>query len=414
MKQAVRLNKRASSDGKRFTYVLRYAENGKQKWKTLGHANERKAEKQRAQKEKELQMGYVAPGSVSLRKFTKDSLEKTGDQIRESTRESYQSTMEDLIKTIGNVDVRSVTFDHGEYYRQHCLDRGNSSATVAKKLREIKVMFELGVRRRILDCNPLRYVKAPKQEKHNLNLYSDAECERIYKAALSCVVEWSGRQTPRWDLLIVMALTTGMRRGELLNCTWDDIDFDSQTVEVVPKTDTPQTWKWLIKDTDRRTLPLNDELILMLSNHQSNQEPGYPYVFIPGCRYDWIQDLRTKGRWTYSDSRLKIVQNFTRQFSAILERAHVKPGKFHDLRRTAIRNWFAQGLKEFDVMKLAGHADFKTTHQFYLAVTDDLQQRARQVASKGLCKKLVQIGANAILENGIQNTENVTACKETT
>ncbi len=410
MKQLVRLNKRASSDGKSFTYVLRYTENGKQRWETLKHANRRKAEKQRAEKEKDLQMGYVEPGSIRLRKFAKDNLKKTGDQIRESTRLSYQSAMEDLITTIGNIDIRSVTFDHGQYYRQQCLDRGNSPATVAKKLREINVLFELGVKRRTLDENPLRYVKAPKQEKPRLNLYSDEECERIYKAALASVIEWSNRPVPRWDLLIVTALTTGMRRGELLNCTWDDIDFDGQSVEVTPKEDTPETWKWLIKDTDRRTLPLNDELTTMLSNHQSVQEAGYPYIFIPGCRYDWIQNLRSKGKWTYSDSRLKILQNFSRQFKSILKRAHVKDGKFHDLRRTAIRNWFAQGLKEYDVMTLAGHADFKTTHQFYLAVTDDLQQRARAATAKGLCKKLVQIGANAVLQSGSQKDGNVTAC----
>lgn len=90
------------------------------------------------------------------------------------------------------------------------------------------------------------------------------------------------------------------------------------------------------------------------------------------------------------------VNNFRRQFGLILERAAVKKGTFHDLRKTAIRNWFAQGLKEFEVMKLAGHADFKTTHKFYLAVADDLKDRARKASARGLCQKLVQIGARGI------------------
>jgi len=216
MKQLVRLNTRPTSDGKSFTYVLRYTENGKRQWDTLGHANKRKAEKQRAQKEKELQMSYVSPRSIRLRKFTKDNLDKTGDQIRQSTRKSYESAMEDLIKTIGNIDVQSVTFDHGEYYRQMCKDKGNRPATVAKKLREISVLFELGVKRRILDENPLRYVKAPKQEKPKLNLYSDDECMRIVKAACDYVAERSSPAPIRWDLLIKVALTTGC--GEA-NCS---------------------------------------------------------------------------------------------------------------------------------------------------------------------------------------------------
>jgi hypothetical protein len=39
-------------------------------------------------------------------------------------------------------------------------------------------------------------------------------------------------------------------------------------------------------------------------------------------------------------------------------------------------------LKEFEVMVLAGHSSFATTHQFYLAVSDDLVNKARQAASK--------------------------------
>ena len=53
MKTLVKLNKRSLCGGRKFTYVLRYRdENGKRKWETLGHTDQRKAEKQRAQKEK--------------------------------------------------------------------------------------------------------------------------------------------------------------------------------------------------------------------------------------------------------------------------------------------------------------------------------------------------------------------------
>jgi hypothetical protein len=48
-------------------------------------------------------------------------------------------------------------------------------------------------------------------------------------------------------------------------------------------------------------------------------------------------------------------------------------------------------------MRLAGHSDFRTTHKYYLAVADDLKERAREVTVRGLCKKLVQIGARSVL-----------------
>ena len=398
MRLLVRLNKRPSSDGSRFTYVLRYTdEQGKRRWETLGHSNKRKAEKQRAKKEKELRMGYVEPGSMRLSDFVKDSLARTGDQIRESTREEYESAMNDFIDTIGNTDYQAVTLEHAEFYRQACLDKGNRPETVVKKLREIKAIFETAVARRQLEENPLTYIKMPKQSQNEINTYSDRECERILKAAQEHTQKWNRQTTPRWDLLILATLSTAMRRGELLNCVWGNIDFEEQTIEVSPKQDTPETWKWLIKDTDRRILPLTEELTMLLIDHHSSQPERYPYVFVPPARYDYIQNkLRAKGKWTYSDSRLKVVNNLRRQFGLILERAAVKKGTFHDLRKTAIRNWFAQGLKDFEVMKLAGHADFKTTHKFYLAVADDLKDRARKASARGLCQKLVQIGANSV------------------
>ena len=68
-------------------------------------------------------------------------------------------------------------------------------------------------------------------------------------------------------------------------------------------------------------------------------------------------------------SRQKGINNFTRQFGKILKRAGVRKGQFHDLRRTALSNWFSSGMSENDIMTLAGHSSFSTTHEFYLAVS---------------------------------------------
>ena len=127
----------------------------------------------------------------------------------------------------------------------------------------------------------------------------------------------------------------------------------------------------------------------MLVDHQARQPEGYPYVFVPTARYDHIQNvLRPKGKWTLSDSRLKVVNNFKRSFDKILRKAGVKAGTFHDIRRTAITMWLANGMSEYDVMVLAGHSSFATTHKFYLAVADDLVRRARVATAQGLRQKL--------------------------
>jgi len=380
--QLVRIRERASRDGKRFVYLLDYVDHGKRRRISLGHSDRRKAEKQRADKERQLRMGI--PQSMRMNEFLEDSLNRTGNQIRMSTQEERRFACKDFISIVGDVDYRSVTLRHAELYRQTCLDRGNSPATVSKKLRQLKRLFQLAVNRKQLDENPFRFIDLPKTPKRKVRVYTIDECERILRESHKC------QSRVRWDLLILAALTTGMRRGEILNSVWGDIDFDKQTIDVSPKENTPETWQWYIKDTERRTLPLMEKVVVLLAEHQSRQPERYPYVFVPVDRYDKIQVLRGQGKWTFIDARLNMIGGFDGMFKRILRRAGIKNGRFHDLRNTALTNWLATGLTEYDVMQLAGHSSFQTTHQFYLAVGHDLIDRARAATSKSIGENLAR------------------------
>lgn len=389
MKQLVILRKKPSRDGRSFTYYMDYIDENSQRRKTsLKHANLRKAKRQVAQKERELKMGAVVPTSMRLSDFTRDSLKRTGNQIRESTRIEYESAMRDFINTVGNMDYQQVTLDHAERFRHDCIDRGVAPATVAKKLRHLKRLFQLAVNRRQLDENPLLNVDKPKVSKKNPHVYSYQERERILKAAEEIASTLNPEFNLRWDLLIHTALVTGMRKAELLNCTWSDIDFEAGQLTVTAKFNTALTWLWLIKDSEERDVPLTDGVLQALADQQAAQPTGCPYVFVPPARYNYIQQLRRKGQWSLPDARLKVTTNFYPQFRRILRKAAVKKGIFHDLRRTAITNWFEEGMSEFDVMKLAGHSSFNTTHQFYLAVSGDLVARARKASEKVVGRNL--------------------------
>jgi len=382
--ELVRLRTRPSRDGKTFVYRLDYLdENGKRRRVSLGHADYQKARTQRAQRERELRMRILTP-EMTLSVFLEDSLARTGDQIRHSTKQLYRRAMEQFIHIVGDIDYQDVAMKHGEIFRQARLDEGDSPATVSQKVRALKRFFKGAVERKQLIENPLKYVRLPRWSKRRIEIYRPDECEQLLRASQE------RQDSLRWDLLIYVALITGLRRGELLNTVWSDIDFEAKTIEVSPKPDTTETWKWLIKDTDRRRLPLTEDAVLKLAEHQSDQPERYAYVFVPPERYIKIQQLRKEGKWTLSDARLKVINNFRRGFEKIQKRAAVRVRRFHDLRNTALTNWFANGMKEHDVMKLAGHADFKTTHQFYMAVADDLIDRARVAASVGIGENLAR------------------------
>jgi len=87
------------------------------------------------------------------------------------------------------------------------------------------------------------------------------------------------------------------------------------------------------------------------------------HVLVPLSRYDHIQQVwRSKGKWTLSNSRNKVINT----------------------------DWSRQELSEYDVMTLAGHANFAMTHKFYFAVADDLIDRARQATSHQVSQELLQ------------------------
>jgi integrase len=175
-----------------------------------------------------------------------------------------------------------------------------------------------------------------------------------------------------------MAIETGMRKSELLNLTWPDIDFESRSVWVRPKKDTRHTWEWKVKDHDERELPLSENTLKMLARQQEEMEAGCTYVLVPVNRYRHIQELRRLGEWEYEDSRQNILLNFTRDFGVLRKQCGIsKDKRFHDLRSTAISNWCQQGLNLEDVRRLAGHSSITITQEFYLSVAYGLMDRAR-------------------------------------
>jgi integrase len=385
MNELVRLRTRPSRDGKTFVYMLDYVDaEGKRRRVSLGHADKRKAESQQKQTERELRMGVIAPASMRLSEFVEDSLIRTGDQIRASTKVETRKAMTDFIKAIGDIDYQKVTIREGERYRQALLDKGNSAATVIKKLKCVKHIFQLAVDRGQLEYNLLKRVKAPKAPKKKIEVYTPDECSRMIRVA------GESKCSLRWDMLIALAVETGMRKNELLNLTWRDINFENICVDVSPKQDTEETWEWNIKDVDRRTVPVTEQMLALLVDYQMKRPGGYPYVFVPAKRYGYIQNLREQGK-PAPTGRNKLITNFSRTFGQILKKAGLRHREFHDLRSTAITNWLYNGLKEHEVMRLAGHSSFETTHRFYLAVQPDLYERARQANAASMGESLARI-----------------------
>lgn len=405
-KELVRLYKRPSRNGRSFIYYMDYTDlNGKRQRLSLGHRDTKKAEKKRRQLEKELLMGYVEPDSMTLSKFLEDSLLRSANLVRKSTLKDYESVMLDFISIVGDRDFRQIEHTDGEDYLRCCIEKGNSPATVKKKARTLKRLYNLAIERRQIDENPFKFLKGPKVAKKKVLILTEPEIINLIKAAKKIPDKYD----LKWDVLILTAWLTGMRKGELLNLTWRDIDFENRTVQISAKEDTPLTWQWDIKDHDERTLPLTDELIDVLTNLQVSSYEGCPYIFVPFNRYQDILDKRSEGNWDNIKTRENLIPHFSTHFRELRQKAGIlKNVTFHDLRSTALSGWCNNGMDINDVKNLAGHSSITTTQEFYLAVTSDLVDRARQVKACTTGAVLSQFVTHP--ENEKMETEKMT-CK---
>ena len=99
MKKLVRLWQRPTHNGQRYTYYLvYYDEDGRRRQKALGHADKRKAERQRAQFERYLRMGTAESRSMRFSEFSEDSLRRSRGQLQYNTLRDYKSTMKQFIR----------------------------------------------------------------------------------------------------------------------------------------------------------------------------------------------------------------------------------------------------------------------------------------------------------------------------
>ncbi len=206
-----------------------------------------------------------------------------------------------------------------------------------------------------------------------------------------------------WKARILLAKTAGLRRGEILNLTLNDIDFAKRKVIVQHKADTNYTWRWVVKDKDRREVPLTEEAAKLLIDIQTELPNGQSYLLLPPERYQRLLKLKTKG--LLIDPVRKCPDgNFRRNWKVICKIAGILDGTFHDLRATCITEWFENGMMPNEVQRPAGHSSIDTTTNYYVGIREAMIDRARQASSAALDdKKWCRL---------VQNTKNDKNTKE--
>jgi integrase len=160
-----------------------------------------------------------------------------------------------------------------------------------------------------LPDNPISLIRMPKNNPPRERRLRDGEFERLRIAA---------EKSRSWYLwpVVVLAIETAMRRGEILGLRWEHIYLEKKTVFL------PMT-----KNGSSRWVPLNDEAVAQLT--KAPKDTGRPFP---------LTDVAFRQAW----DRLRT-------------RADINDLTFHDLRHEAISRMFDNGMKIHEVMAVSGH-----------------------------------------------------------
>jgi len=375
-----------------YVYYLRWiAEDGRERYQSLGHCDKREAERQRREKQIELVRNNEQPSNMRLSELLEDYLQRTRTQIEPSTARAARYGMSDMIAAVGDIPADRVTYKHCEQFHQYCADRGLRPASVNTHIKMAKRIFSLAVKRGQLPQNPFIGVPLLKVPKKVVRVFSKDEFDKILAAVRS----------PIWKARILLAKTAGLRRGEVVNLAFSDIDFAKGRLLVQPKEDTRYTWRWVVKDKDRREVPLVEWVAQLLIDIQTELPEGQPYLLLSPQRYRHLMILKARSELTYEMCQCPDV-NFGRTWKLILKKAGIEDAAFRALRSTCITEWFEKGLLPHEVQKLAGHADIRTTMNYYVGIRESLIDRARGASSAALSED-----SSALSVRASQNGRNL-------
>jgi integrase len=241
------------------------------------------------------------------------------------------------------------------------LGRGASPRTVIKLHMVLRRALSQAVRWGLVPRNVADLVDPPSPVRKEMQTFSPEEARALLAAA----------KGDRLEALYVLALTTGMRQGELLALHWRDVDLDAGAVMV--RGSLGRTKDGLLisapKNNRTRRIELTEAAIIALRRHRVAQAEERLSL---GAGWD-DQDLvfpNAIGRPIEARNLL------SRSYAPLLKRANVPALNFHALRHTAATLMLMQGIHPKVVSEMLGHSQISITLDIYSHVIPTMQKQA--------------------------------------
>ena len=247
--------------------------------------------------------------------FTKDRL-KSARNIGYIVKDMVFKFQDKPLENFGVSDIENLQNDK--------LSDGLSIRTANYYSNVLKTMFNKAVEWELIDeqvAKKLAKCKKLKGENKRLRYLSEEESERLIS---NC--------DKNLKPIVITALNTGMRRGEILGLTWDRVDLKNRII-LLDKT----------KNGERREIPINNTLYNTLSGLIRHIKTDYVF---------------------YNPETLKPYCDLKKGFGTALKKSNIVDFHFHDLRHTFASWLVMKGVDLATVQKLLGHKDIKMTLRY--------------------------------------------------
>ncbi len=289
---------------------------------------------------------------LTVERYMDHWLDSQRDRVRPGTFKPYEAIARLHVKpTLGKTKLEKLTAMQLENLYRQKLDSGLSARRVRYIHVTIRKALKDAVRLQLLSRNVADAAIPPRAAKSEIEPLTQDQMRTLLEAA----------RGDKLECLYVLAVTTGMRQGELLGLQWKDVDLDGGKLRVNRSvyegvTSPPKT------SAGRRTIRLSKLAVAALRKHRLNAA------------------RQRISEWVFPNAHGTPIghQNLhNRSWKPLLKRAGLSHSvRFHDLRHSCISLLLARGVPVKVVSEMSGHADISVTLSVYGHVLPDMQGTA--------------------------------------
>lgn len=321
--------------------------------------------------------------ALTFSEYAKIYLENRKPEIARNTHRIYKQALNRMADFIGDMKMRDIDpqllvkcFSNlGNVKNKTRPKEKLSYSSIMTVYRALKVMFETATMDGIIDDNPVRKMKRPKQnkeEKRETKAYSEKEVAKI--------IELLENEPLMWRAYVLLLIDSGMRRGEAIGLDWSDINFETQEVSISKNAQPIAGEKTCYiakpKNGKTRTVYLTQLSLSVLDEWRKQQKKE---LFKMGAR--------NRGYCFTSKNGDRLSPNFVNNYFIAFSKKYSMPGFHpHKLRHTWATITIANGGDIVSVSEALGHSSPAITLNVYSHANEEARRRASQAFEEALKK----------------------------